>query len=72
MSLSRAGKVVVAVTGVSFALALSAGLGWHEPALAAGPRFDPPLLPGLDIAAAQNVRECVAPLFMPRFCGWWM
>lgn len=65
-------KLVLALMGLSFAGVLLIGLGAGEPALAAGPRFDPPLLPGLDVVRAQEIRDCVTPLFMPKNCGWWM
>lgn len=69
MSLRGAGKAVLLLAGI---LMLVGGVGWQEPALAAGPRFDPPLLPGLDVWSALDVRRCVTPLFLPQNCGWWM
>ncbi len=69
MSLRGAGKAVLLLAGV---MMLVSGVGWQEPALAAGPRFDPPLLPGLDVVRAQEIRDCFAPVFLPRSCGWWV
>lgn len=51
---------------------LTSGVGWIEPALAAGPRFDPPLLPGLDIWRALEVQACLNPVFVAGPCFWAM
>jgi hypothetical protein len=44
---------------LSGAAMIVSGVGWQEPALAAGPRFDPPLLPGLDIWQIEDLLNCI-------------
>lgn len=65
--LRKAGMVLLLLAGI---LMLVSGVGWQEPALAAGPRFDPPLLPGLDVEQALDIRDCVDPVWLPRGCYW--
>jgi hypothetical protein len=48
---------------------LASGVGWNEPALAAGPRFDPPLLPGLDQSYIQSVMACLNWLGVYQHCS---
>ncbi len=69
MRLRGFSKAVLLLAGV---MMLVSGVGWQEPALAAGPRFDPPLLPGLDVLGVVEIRDCLTPVLMPRNCGWWL
>ena len=65
--LRKAGMGLLGLAGI---LMVVSGVGWQEPALAAGPRFDPPLLPGLDVEQAQAIRDCLTPVWMSRGCYW--
>jgi len=44
----------------------------NEPALGPGPRFDPPLLPGLDITLIGQILECMQGGFVMRHCSFFM
>lgn len=61
------------ILGVMVLSLLTSGVGWNEPALAMGPKFDPPLLPGLDLGQIEDTLRCIGYLGQWRSCGlFWM
>ena len=61
-------KTVLAVMGMSLAVT---GVGWNEPALAAGPDLYPIPIPGLDVQAVMDLIDCFSPFGHPQMNCFW-
>ncbi|WP_323769981.1 hypothetical protein [Antarctobacter sp.] len=66
--LRRVGLAGLLLAGV---MMLVGGVGLQEPALAAGPQYDPTFLYGIDVETAMRVRDCEPSLFGTRLCNLW-
>ncbi|SNR96782.1 hypothetical protein [Antarctobacter heliothermus] len=62
------GMGLLALAGI---MMLVGGVGLQEPALAAGPLYDPTLIHGIDVEMAMQVRDCEPSLFATRHCNLW-
>lgn len=59
------------ILGLAAASLVLTGIGWQEPALAAGPQYDPTFIHGIDLHSAQQVRDCEPSLLVRRVCMHW-
>lgn len=67
----NSGWVKGAVLGLAAVSLVVTGVGWQEPALAAGPLYDPTLLYGIDVDASMRARDCEPSLFAKQRCSLW-